>query len=81
MPSTPARGTRLWTSFLSGYTGVRSLGANEVAATAAFVALRHIWLIGLQTQLATMAGFRHGDGYFDEHLGIIRRWLDGHKVL
>ncbi|MFC1525574.1 hypothetical protein ACFL6X_02055 [Candidatus Latescibacterota bacterium] len=60
---------------------MRSLGQNELAATSAFVALRHVWLIGLHAQLSMLSGGWLDDGYFDEHLGILRRWLDEHRAL
>jgi len=74
-------GTRMWKAFVRGYGGVRSLGQNELEATSVFVALRHIWLMGLRAQLNELSGGWLHDGYFDEHLAIIRRWLDEHRVL
>ena len=61
---------------------MRSLGPNELEATKVFVAIRHIWLLGLHTQGAE--GWSRGwinDGYFDFHLKFVKRWIKYHKVL
>ena len=74
--------TRRWNAFLNGYSKVRTLGTHELKATNIFVPIRHIWLLGMHTQLAETSGRGwFDDGYFDFHLRFIKRWLEYRKIL
>lgn len=77
-----AKATRGWSAFLKGYNKVRNLGPHELEATSVFVAIRHIWLLGLHTQ--GVEGWGRGwinDGYFDYHLKFIKQWIEHRKLL
>lgn len=76
-----AKRTRRWNSFLKGYSKVRNLSECELAATMVFVPIRHIWLLGLHTQLSKTFGIWTDDGYFDRNIGIIKRWIGSNKIL
>ena len=74
--------TRGWNAFLEGYSKTRTLGAHELKATNIFVPIRHIWLLGLHTQLADTSGRGwFDDSYFDFHIRFIKRWLEYRKIL
>lgn len=77
-----SKATKGWNAFLKGYSNVRTLGGHELEATSVFVAIRHIWLLGLHTQGAE--GWGRGwinDGYFDFHIKFIKRWIEFRKIL
>ena len=76
-----AKRTRRWNSFLKGYTQVRTLSERELEATKVFVPLRHIWLLGLHTQLSEVMGIWTDDGYFDNNIAYIKRWIEYSKIL
>jgi Ser/Thr protein kinase RdoA (MazF antagonist) len=67
-----------WTGFLEEYGKCRTLAESNLAAVPLFVALRHIWIMGLHTGNAH--DWSHGwltDRYFDRALKFLREWVDG----
>ena len=66
---------RLWAAFLKGYTKRRPLAPLDLAAVPLFVAIRHIWLLGLHTGNGHDWGFGWmNDRYFDRALKFLREW-------
>ena len=62
-------------AFLKGYTRHRTLGADDVGAIPAFVAIRQIWLLGLHVNSGDRFGWGWiNDGYFDNQLKVLRDW-------
>jgi Ser/Thr protein kinase RdoA (MazF antagonist) len=72
-----------WEDFLDGYNAVRQLNANELEAVKAFVAIRDIWLLGIQ--LGSLERNRGcdwlDDRYFDFHVGFIKSWIKNNNVV
>jgi Ser/Thr protein kinase RdoA (MazF antagonist) len=72
-----------WEAFLSGYNAVRQLSENELKTINAFVAIRDIWLLGIQ--LGSLERNRGcdwlSDGYFDFHVAFIKNWIRNNNVL
>lgn len=72
-----------WEDFLDGYNAVRPLSDKELKAAKAFVAVRDIWLLGIQ--LGSLEKNRGcdwlDDGYFDFHLDFIRSWIQNNRVI
>lgn len=68
-----------WAEFLDGYTDVRPLGELDLAATSIFVALRHLWWLGLQCGNARDWGIgRRDDRFFDRALTYLKTWERRH---
>jgi Ser/Thr protein kinase RdoA (MazF antagonist) len=64
-----------WAAFLEGYTAVRPLKALDLAAVPLFVAIRHLWWMGLQCGNARDWGYGdRGDRFFDRGLTFLREW-------
>jgi Ser/Thr protein kinase RdoA (MazF antagonist) len=64
----------LWTAFLQGYTEAGGVSPEELAAVPLFVAIRQIWIMGMQAENAPDWGYAQaGDAYFDEALAYLRR--------
>jgi Ser/Thr protein kinase RdoA (MazF antagonist) len=64
-----------WPAFLRGYTEARPLSETDIQATSYFVAIRHIWLLGLHTGNGQDWGFGWmNDRYFDHFLKFFREW-------
>lgn len=64
-----------WPSFLRGYTEERPLSGRDIVATLYFVAIRHIWLMGLHTGNAQDWGRAWlNEAYFDRALKFLREW-------
>lgn len=62
-------------AFLAGYRRRRALGAQDVDAIVAFVAVRQIWLMGLHIGMGDAFGWGWiNDGYFDNYLKVLREW-------
>ncbi len=68
-----------WDAFLTGYREVRPFGAADLAAVPFFVGAIWLWNAGTAvTRLAARVGtWRLTDDYFDEQIGLLRRWDDG----
>ncbi len=68
--------TKRWNAFLKGYTQERELSDEELAATKIFVPIRHIWLLGVQSQSTERLGrMWMDDAYFDQHINFIKDWI------
>lgn len=68
-----------WPAFLRGYRAVRTIHEREIRAIPYFVAVRHLWLLGLHTgnrQDFGMAWMK--DAYFDEAIEFFREWEAEH---
>jgi hypothetical protein len=62
-------------AFLKGYVQRRPLGAIDVDAIAAFVAIRQVWLLGLHIGNGDRFGWGWiNDNYFDRQLKVLRDW-------
>ena len=68
-----------WTAFLEGYTSRRPMNERDLEAVPLFVAIRHIWLLGLDTGNGDDWGYGGLDGnYFDWGLTFLRDWEAEH---
>ncbi|MFC1525823.1 phosphotransferase enzyme family protein [Candidatus Latescibacterota bacterium] len=77
------RVSRRWGSFLDGYCAARALSSAELEATKLFVAIRHIWLMGLQIEMSTthgVPGMRIDDGYLRRNLEFVKGWAARHRL-
>ena len=71
-----------WNKFLEGYNEERKLTTNENEAINAFIAIRHIWVMGLHSQLCPNVGYHFmNDVYFDNKIKIIKEWIKSNKIL
>jgi Ser/Thr protein kinase RdoA (MazF antagonist) len=64
-----------WPAFLRGYRDERDIHETEIQAIPYFVALRHVWLLGLHT--GNQQDFGMGwmdDAYFDGAITFLREW-------
>ncbi|MDH5163957.1 phosphotransferase [Heyndrickxia oleronia] len=65
---------RLWSAFLEGYTSIRELSQNDLAAIPVFVWIRELWLMGLCFQLRHIdGGIDTGDDFIDEKIDIFKK--------
>lgn len=77
-----AKVTRRWNAFLKGYSKTRAVSERELEATKIFVPIRHIWMVGSHTQKAETFGRSWmNDGYFNNHIDFIKRWIERNKIL
>ncbi len=68
-----------WTAFLTSYTSRRSVNEVNLEAVPLFVAIRHIWLLGLHTSNAHDWGSVWMDTtYFDRALKFLHEWEAEH---
>lgn len=64
-----------WPAFLRGYREVRQLGTVDIQATDYFVAIRQVWLMGLQTGNGQDWGYAWmDDSYFEGMIQFLREW-------
>lgn len=72
----------LWNAFLEGYSSIKFLSEGEIKAAYVFVAIRHIWLLGVHTNGVSAWGesWIH-DKYFDEAITFIKKWIEMHDIL
>jgi Ser/Thr protein kinase RdoA (MazF antagonist) len=65
----------IWPSFLRGYTEERNLSDADIQATRYFMAIRYIWLLGLDTKNVNDWGAtKVNDRYFDSALKFLHEW-------
>jgi Ser/Thr protein kinase RdoA (MazF antagonist) len=70
---------RIWASFMKGYTEIRSLAAEDLAAVALFHATCHLVMLGNYAANATDWGaLRLGDSLLDRELVFFREWEAQH---
>jgi len=69
-----------WDAFLNAYLSSRPLSRPDLEAIPAFVAIRHIWLLGLHTGNSAVWGAWQDDNYFDRKLKFLRAWLETHDL-
>ena len=64
-----------WQRYLKGYGEYRSLNQLDLSAVPLFIAVRHIWLMGIHASNTRYLGYGWvNDSYFDRELGFIRKW-------
>ena len=64
-----------WQDFLAGYGEHHQLGRADIEAVPVFVAMRHIWMIGLHAAFAPQSGYaRYETDYFPNVLQFLRDW-------
>jgi Ser/Thr protein kinase RdoA (MazF antagonist) len=64
-----------WPAYLEGYRQCRSLNDTDLSAVPLFVAVRHIWMMGLNTSIAKFFGDSWvNPSYFDREIGFVRRY-------
>jgi Ser/Thr protein kinase RdoA (MazF antagonist) len=70
----------VWETFLEAYREHRPFSESDLAATAPYVAIRHIWWTGVRILNADDLGSRRylDDRFFDEQLGFLARWCSTH---
>ncbi len=74
--------TRQWNNFLDGYQCSRDLSDNELQAAECFVPIRHIWTMGIHTNLQARIGQRMlSEDYFTRCFAFIKQWLKAYKPL
>ena len=67
--------TEQWTAFLQGYRETRTIRESDIQAIPYFVALRHVWLMGLHTENRQDFGMAWmNEAYFDQALKFFREW-------
>ena len=66
----------LWAAFLAGHGEIRVPREVDLVIVPVFVAIRHLWYIGLQTANWDYWG-RHevDDAFFDRELAFLREWV------
>jgi Ser/Thr protein kinase RdoA (MazF antagonist) len=68
---------KLWEAFLEGYMQRRTMQPVDLAAVPLFVAIRHIWLLGLHSSNAPDWGYSYlNKFYFDSTMKFLREWVD-----
>jgi|CXWK01.1.fsa_nt_gi Ser/Thr protein kinase RdoA (MazF antagonist) len=68
-----------WPVFLRGYRDERTIHEREIQAIPYFVALRHLWLLGLHTASREDCGTAWmNEAYFDEAITFLRTWGEEH---
>jgi Ser/Thr protein kinase RdoA (MazF antagonist) len=68
--------SKLWEAFLEGYTQQRDVGELDLAAVPLFVAIRHIWLLGLHTGNGDDWGYGWlTNRYFGRQMKFLREWV------
>lgn len=64
-----------WAAFLRGYRETRTIPESDIQAIPYFVAVRHLWLMGLHTGNRQDFGLAWmNDTYFDEAIKFFREW-------
>lgn len=69
-----------WDAFLEAYLSERPMSQADLDAIPLFVAIRHIWLIGLHTGFSAVWGAWQDDGYFDGKLKFLKLWLQAYDL-
>jgi Ser/Thr protein kinase RdoA (MazF antagonist) len=70
-------GPGLWDAYLRGYQERRRLSEPELGAVPAFVAVRHVWVMGVELGHVldgTWGVGRVGDRWLDRHLATLGGW-------
>lgn len=68
-----------WPAFLRGYQEVRTIHGREIQAVPYFVALRHLWLLGLHAGNRQDFGMAWmNEAYFDQTITFLREWEAEH---
>lgn len=77
-----AKRTRLWNSFLKGYSEVKALTKEEIKAAFVFVPIRHIWLLGVHAYSSDDWGAEYlQDNFFNSRIAFIKKWIEYFNVL
>ncbi|MDF2626253.1 MAG: hypothetical protein K0R39_84 [Symbiobacteriaceae bacterium] len=63
-----------WEAFLRGYRTVRPVAEADLALVPVFVALRTLWLIGLQVEQLSLRGTAYVQGFVDGGLRALQKW-------
>ena len=64
-----------WSAFLRGYREVRNVHEMDIQAIPYFVAMRHLWLMGLHTGNREDFGIAWmNDAYFEKAIKFLRDW-------
>lgn len=75
-PAERPRRERAWHAFLRAYTHRRPLSQLELAAIPHFGALRHIWLLGLESDMTKIWGSLWlDDKYIARGVNFLKRWV------
>ncbi len=65
----------IWPAFITGYRSVRPIPAADFDAIGLFVAIRHVWLMGLYAGSIPQLGARVVSAdWFRDGLGLVRKW-------
>jgi Ser/Thr protein kinase RdoA (MazF antagonist) len=71
----PKQARRRWEAFLAAYREGRDMREIDLAAVPLFVAIRHIWLLGLHAGNGQDWGYGwQDDRYYDRALQFLRTW-------
>lgn len=62
-----------WNLFLKGYAEIRELKEADMKATALFIGVRHIWLMGLHAANVYQWGWPDDD-YYERQMKFLRKW-------
>lgn len=66
-----------WPEYLRGYTSVRQLNQADIDASANFVAIRHLWLLGFHASLGHAKSMSYGwmhEIAFERQIKFLRDW-------
>lgn len=70
-----------WPSFVQGYKEIRSISDSDIEATGPFVAIRHLWLLGLHAKSTRSRGHAWMNSrYFNHQLDFFRKWEKKFKL-
>ncbi len=68
-------GKKFWPAFLDHYLIENPLNDNDINSINIFSQMRHIWHIGLHTQLSHIRGHHWiNDEYFDKQIELLKNW-------
>jgi len=69
-----------WSPFIKAYRQVRSISEHDLALIDSFVAIRHIWFMGLHVDVVITEGIL-SDKYFTTNLKFLKSLSDSKKLI
>lgn len=69
-----AKSREPWDAFIKGYSGERALQPADLSTMPSFVAIRTIWLLGLQVEQISLRGVRHVETFIEGGVKALQKW-------
>lgn len=69
-----AKSREPWDAFLAGYSGERTVSPIDLSVIPSFVAIRTIWLLGLQVDQITLRGVKHVETFIEGGAKALQKW-------